>query len=205
MNFPKSVRSAQSARSAFHFCAAILALLLLARAGSPAAFAQDTMNGLSMDARAAFDGYFKYGEWLPIWVELENQGRDLDAQVQVTINSRNGPITYAAPAELPGGARKRIVLYAPPNSFSRELTVSLVNPDNPSGATWRRNDVTVQPLSAIHFLVGVLTPERGALFAHQQPAAARPAAPHLPGGRSTDRSTEASTVCARSICSSSTT
>ncbi len=116
-----------------------------------------------MQVTPAFDGFFKYGEWLPIWIELENQGRDLDTLVQVRINSRNGQITYAVPAELPRGARKRIALYAPPNSFSRELTVNLVKAAAPNGTPLLTREVTVEPLSAIHFLVGIVAAERGAL------------------------------------------
>ncbi|MBI1298724.1 hypothetical protein GC175_27635 [bacterium] len=162
MTFPKSDRFAQSAPSAFYLFAVVLAMFLFGSASSTVS-AQGSTNPLSMQVTAAFDGYFKYGEWLPIWVELENQGRDLNAQVQVQINSRSGQITYATPAELPGGARKRIVLYVPPNSFSRELTVNLVDVGNPNAAPVLSRAVTVQPLSAIHFLVGIVAPERGAL------------------------------------------
>ncbi len=38
--------------------------------------AQD--QGPKMTVKAAFSGYFKYGEWLPIQAEIENAGGDVE-------------------------------------------------------------------------------------------------------------------------------
>ena len=35
--------------------------------------------GLQMKTHVAYAGNFKYGDWLPIWVELENQGADIES------------------------------------------------------------------------------------------------------------------------------
>lgn len=142
-----------------------IALLLLGVwMPAPSLHAQSTVQGLTLSATPAFDGHFKYGEWLPIWVQVENIGRDLEAQVQARITSRNGVITYAAPASLPGGSRKRIPLYVPPNSFSHELDVQLVE----VAARDRRNvllarTVEIEPLPNITYLIGIVAPQRGAL------------------------------------------
>jgi hypothetical protein len=141
-----------------------IALLLAAWMPSPALHAQATVQGITLSATPAFDGHFKYGEWLPIWVQVENTGSDLEAQVQVRVTSRNGVITYAAPASLPGGARKRIPLYVPPNSFSHELDVQLAE----VAARSQRNvllaqTVEIEPLPNITYLIGIVAPQRGAL------------------------------------------
>jgi len=101
--------------------------LLLVLGGPGAALAQDQTTGLSMSARAAFDGYFKYGEWLPVWVELENNGPDLEAEIQIAVRGSSGEVIYAAPVDLPTVSRKRVSIYVLPNNFSRELKVRLVS------------------------------------------------------------------------------
>ena len=50
---------------------------LFPRAGSVSAQPPSQNDGLQMTVTPAFTGYFKYGEWLPIWVELENNGGDV--------------------------------------------------------------------------------------------------------------------------------
>ena len=35
-----------------------------------------------MEAQPAYGGYFKYGEWLPIFVTLENNGTDVESEVR---------------------------------------------------------------------------------------------------------------------------
>jgi hypothetical protein len=115
--------------------------------------------GLEMEAQAAFDGYFKYGEWLPIWVELENSGPDLEAEVRVRITGSWGATTFAAPVLLPSGSRKRIPVYVLPNNFSHSLQVELVSEDE----TLLSREVPVQPLANITYLVGLVAPERGGL------------------------------------------
>jgi hypothetical protein len=115
--------------------------------------------GLTMEAEAAFDGYFKYGEWLPVWVQLENSGPDLEAEVRVRVTGGGGVVTFAAPAPLPTGSRKRIPVYVLPNNFSHQLEVQLVTGDD----VLLSQKVPVQPQANVTYLAGLVTPERGAL------------------------------------------
>jgi hypothetical protein len=117
-------------------------------------------TGLRLEAVAAYGGAFKYGEWLPVWVALENTGRDLEAQVQVLVRGRGGSTTYAVQVSLPGGARKRVPIYVLPNNFSRELEVQVVDAQ---GALVATQAVPVKGYPNITFLAGLIAPERGAL------------------------------------------
>ena len=54
-----------------------------------------------MTVKAAFSGYFKYGEWLPIQVEIENSGGDVEAVLRVRVENSSGSIIFAAPVSLP--------------------------------------------------------------------------------------------------------
>jgi hypothetical protein len=112
-----------------------------------------------MEAEAAFDGHFKYGEWLPVWVQLENSGPDLEAEVRVRVPGRSGATTFAAPAPLPTGSRKLIPVYVLPNNFSHVLEVELVA----DGEVLLAQEVPVKPQPNINYQVGLVAPERGAL------------------------------------------
>jgi len=143
-----------------YLAALILVLVVAASVTRPAWSAPpDPSSSLNLEAEAAFDGYFKYGEWLPIWVQLENKGADLEAEVRVRVPGNWGATTFAVPVSLPSGARKRIPVYALPNSFSHALEVTLVADD---GVLLLRR-VPVQPLPNINFLVGLVAPQRGGL------------------------------------------
>lgn len=79
-----------------------------------------------MKAEPGFGGRFKYGEWLPVFVDLENGGPDLTGEIRVLITSPTGQLDFNLPAELPTGARKRYTLYILPNNFSRSAKVEFV-------------------------------------------------------------------------------
>jgi hypothetical protein len=139
--------------------AALAALLPLAlpprglAAGPPGA-------ALRLEARAAFGGHFKYGEWLPVFVYIENGGADTAGEIQVRVTATQGGAIYAAPVELPAGARKRVPVYVLPNNFSRQLDVQFVDA---GGQAVSSTQVAVQPNPNINLLVGILAAERGAL------------------------------------------
>jgi hypothetical protein len=115
--------------------------------------------GLEMEAKAAYDGYFKYGEWLPVWVQLENSGPDLEAEIQVHVTGSWGRTSFAAPAPLPSGSRKFIPVYVLPNNYTHVLEVQLVA----DGEMLLSQEVPVKPQPNITYQVGLVAPERGAL------------------------------------------
>ena len=138
---------------------ALVALATLVFGQMPGAVADSPPPGLTMEAEAAFDGFFKYGEWLPVWVRLENRGPDLQAEIRVRLTGGFGATTFAAPAPLPTGSRKRIPVYVLPNNFSHELEVQLVQ----GNEVLASQKVPVKPRPNDSYFVGLVAPERGAL------------------------------------------
>jgi hypothetical protein len=126
---------------------------------APSLLAESPASGVAMGAQPAFGGYFKYGEWLLVWVELENTGPDLEAQIQVHLTGGGTASVFAAPASMPTGSRKRIPLYLLPNNFSHELEVQLL--DGTKLLASQR--VTVNPWPNNTYFVGLAAPQRGAL------------------------------------------
>lgn len=138
---------------------AVITMLALVPIWGPPVAARTQPAGLKMTASAAFDGLFKYGEWLPISVELENSGPDLEAEIQVRLVGGGGTSIFAANASLPTGSRKRIPLYVLPNNFTHELQVSLVKDEQ----TLISQKVAVTPRPNLNYFIGLMTEERGAL------------------------------------------
>jgi hypothetical protein len=124
-----------------------------------AAAAAEGSPGLEMEAEAAYDGHYKYGEWLPIWVSLENSGPDLDAEVQVEVVGSWGGITYANEVSLPTGSRKRVPVYVLPNNYTRAVEVRLLH----DGEALLTEQVTVRSHLNTDYLVGIMSADRGAL------------------------------------------
>ncbi len=142
----------------------VIALLLIVVSGSLSVHQarsapSGTPPGLSMEARAAFDGYFKYGEWLPVWVELQNRGPDLVAELWVRVTGNRGTTVYASPALLPTGSHKRIPIYVLPNNFSHVLEVQLMANDD----LLHTQEVPVKAQANISYLVGLVAPRRDSL------------------------------------------
>ncbi len=139
----------------------LLALILALAAGvfHPGSEVNAQSSAPHMTVTAAYSGYFKYGEWLPVWVELENQGADLDGEVRVEVTSSQGMIVYSVPISLPSGSHKLTVVYVLPNNFSRELVVKLVS----QGETLSTGKTSVSPQANITFFTGLVASQRGAL------------------------------------------
>ncbi len=163
-NFPRSCH--RSYRVYFlRLCGlGFIALLLLAFFLKPVSvFATpETQAGLSMQADPAFDGNYKYGEWLPVWVELENQGPDLQAEINVRVTGSQASMVFSVPIELPTTSRKRLPVFVLANNFSRELEVQLTTQDQQQTLLASKK-VAVRPRPNVSYLIGILATQRGAL------------------------------------------
>src|SRR3712207_3336069 len=80
--------------------------------------------------RAGFDGLGKVGGWMPIEVEVRNDGPDIDGEVQIVVTDANtgrggtytrAPAVYTAPAILPRRSHKRMVLEAELRTTSQKI------------------------------------------------------------------------------------
>ncbi len=140
-----------------------LTILLLAQP-SAAVTAAEPVN-LTMSTQAAFGGHFKYGEWLPIFVNVENAGSNLTGQIRVSISNQTGQLDFVTPAELPAGARKRFTLYVLPNNFSRSLEVELVHEEE----TLLTSKVRLSVLPNDRYVIGLIAADEAGLAALNPP------------------------------------
>ncbi len=134
-------------------------LIILLGMAATSAKAQESPKNITMSVTPAFQGYFKYGEWLPVWVILENDGRDLEGEVQVKVVRDFEQTTFALPISLPSGAHKRIPVYVLPNNFTHEIKVELVS----DGKDILSKTTILHPQPNINYIIGVAANQRGAL------------------------------------------
>jgi hypothetical protein len=138
---------------------AFLTILTLSLNLLPSSTAEAQNRGFSMEVVSATDGYFKYGEWLPLWIQLENNGADVEVEVQVRVPATQGTSVFSVPASLPSGARKRVPLYVLPNNYSHELEVLAVSGEEVLAS----QIVPVVGLANVTYTFGIIAPEQGAL------------------------------------------
>lgn len=106
--------------------AILLASMFSAFGGGQFARAQN--GGVTLSAAAGFDGYCKDKTWLPVRVEVENTGPDLDASVQVSYkNSAGGVTSTTTDVQLPTSSRKSFFVYVFADGSLREFSVSLLD------------------------------------------------------------------------------
>src|SRR5215208_1879576 len=119
-------------------------LLQIAQAPATAAPAEQSASGqqgssaAQMTVRAGFDGLGKVGGWLPIEVEVRNDGPDIDGEIQIVVTDTNvsrgtytrAPAVYSAPAILPRRSHKRIMLEAELRATGQKLQARLVEGGN---------------------------------------------------------------------------
>src|ERR671914_3043323 len=113
-------------------------LLVAQRPASAAPAAQ-------MTVRAGFDGIGKASGWMPIEVELRNDGPDIDGEVQIFVTDSTAtrgtytraPALYTAPAILPRRSHKRLTLEAELRATGQRIQARLVE----GGAILAEQDV----------------------------------------------------------------
>src|SRR4030095_15404291 len=109
---------------------------------------------VQLTAQVGFDGYCKENAWLPVHVEVQNMGADLDATVRVSYkNSDNGITSTSTEVALPATSRKEFFLYIYPQSFLRDFNVSLLD----GKRVLKKVNLAVSCLPTPNMLFGVLS------------------------------------------------
>lgn len=99
--------------------------LLVLGLGSPLSLTAQT-GGITLQVRPFFGGHYKYGEWLPLRINVTNSGASLSANIRVEMTETSGQTAWLVPVELPSGAQKQITLYVLPTSFAQVARVRVI-------------------------------------------------------------------------------
>ncbi len=140
--------------SGFRFVSAGLMVFTLVFAGSQIQMGRaQAQGGVSLTAQVGLDGYCKTGSWIPVRLNLENTGADVDGRVQVSyLNRDDGQSVFGQDILLPTNSRKELFLYFIAAGIIRSPKVELIE----RGRTVARADIKVSCLDAPNLLFGVL-------------------------------------------------
>jgi hypothetical protein len=121
--------------------------------------AQD--DGLTLSARAGFDGLFKESAAVPVVVSARNDGPPIEGEIRVAVDSITGDeVVYTAPISLPTGSDKRVALYVHVLPFAGDLAVQLVSGETVVAAV-ETNPLNMTPPDDL--LYGIVTADPGGL------------------------------------------
>lgn len=112
---------------------------------------------VALSADVAYGGMYRVGSWVPVRVTVQNDGTDMAAEVRVTVRSS---ATFAASVDLPGGARKAVIVYAFVPGFARQMTVSLVDSGasaDTAASPLLQQQLTLDPQTSDKHMVGVVS------------------------------------------------
>jgi hypothetical protein len=115
-----------------------------------------------MDVRAGFDGAGRVGGWVPLDVQLVNEGSELKAQVEVVVDQPGGrsmfsfvPTTFSLPVVLPRLSNRRFTMEVNlPNATNNRLTARLVNASG--GELITEQDISMTRVPLGDYFCGVL-------------------------------------------------
>jgi hypothetical protein len=79
--------------------------------------------GLTVDVSVGFDGYYKVGRLLPVWLEAENRGPHFSGEFVIEW----GPVTYRQEVALPSPSRKRFEFYVRAHDSRSRLEARLID------------------------------------------------------------------------------
>src|SRR6266700_4907559 len=121
-----------------------------------------TAGSVRMDVRAGFDGAGRVGGWVPLDIQLVNEGSELTAQVEVVVDQPGGrstysyvPTTFSLPVVLPRLSNRRFSMEVNlPNATNNRLTARLVR--NPGGELITEQDISMTRVQLGDYFCGVL-------------------------------------------------
>lgn len=139
-----------------------LALLLLIVIVYPTQAQEEPAQpaGLTLSARAGFDGLYKGEYWLPVVVSVANSGPAIEGEVRVYPGTNpNNELRYRAPISLPTQSDKRVTVYVRMSGAATTALVQLADAEGHIIAQTRTQQLA--RVRAADMLYGVVSPDAG--------------------------------------------
>lgn len=139
-------------------------------ADTPVASAQTPPN-VRMSARSLFQGHFKFGDWLPVEVNLENFGKSIEVSVEAEITTRIGTSGYKTNFQrtisLNERANKKFILYVIPfvetANTSRSVVYNTTVYVKAKNQRLAESKVNLVPFNPVDYIVASVTQDPNAL------------------------------------------
>lgn len=123
-------------------------------------------SGVTLEAEAGFDGYYRSGGWIPVRITVANTGADAEGEVQIASYSNwRGKVVYSRSLSLPTQSRKQFVMYVHVDSYVHNISVKLSYTVN--GKARHRNAISkkvdLQPLDPQSLLCAIVSDDPASL------------------------------------------
>ncbi len=117
--------------------------------------AQSSSASVSLSVEAGFDGTFRENDWIPVHIQVSNDGEGLDGRLVVRPETSASSVrdSYSVPISLPTGAQKSVFLYITAESFATEIRVEMITNDGVVAAVEPARLRSVQARDQIHVVV----------------------------------------------------
>lgn len=103
-----------------------LIIALLCVIGAVTVSAQNVTTLVSLSVDAGFDGRFRENMWMPLRIEITNNGDPIEGRVLVRPERSNALTNiYSTPVSLPTGSRQTVFLYVTMYAFGTSVRVEL--------------------------------------------------------------------------------
>ncbi|MDD5039304.1 MAG: hypothetical protein PHN78_08355, partial [Dehalococcoidales bacterium] len=139
----------------------LIFLISLSLAGFPSVVLAGEPSAISTKVEVGFDGKARTGFWIPVVVDMENQGPDFDGEIEISVDPYSsavrqpGPVyqsRYVTEVVLPRGSHKRVTIYIPCLSAIPRLEIDLVS----KGKTVDSIEQTISMVGERDLFVGVV-------------------------------------------------
>jgi hypothetical protein len=133
----------------------VLVVLMGALLGFVPVQAQNLSGQVTLTVEAGYDSYFRGEQWIPLRIEVRNNGPDIVGRLLVRPETSGSGLTgtYSTPISLAQGSDKTAFLYITARSFAQRIRVELIDD---SFLVYGSADVTlrnIQPLDGLYMVV----------------------------------------------------
>ncbi|MDR3539740.1 MAG: DUF4350 domain-containing protein [Desulfosporosinus sp.] len=134
----------------------LLSIVALSANGILAASEDENQNpSIIIKAKGTYGNYTKRGAWLPLEVEVANQGKDLQGSLRVIPNDAPpgfSTLDYVSSAVLPQGSIKAFDFYIPVQGSLTSVMIELIS----SEKVLAKQSVSLISLSDVQWVIGLL-------------------------------------------------
>ncbi len=110
---------------------------------------------IDLSVRAGYDGRFRESDWLPVVVNVSNQGDPMQGRLVIRPETSGVGITntFSAPVNLPTGATQTVTLYVTARSFATQIRVELIDDGGVIVAAEPAVIAAIQPMDRLYVVV----------------------------------------------------
>jgi len=111
----------------------LMAVIIFAMQSYQVVLAQSIRDEVkvNMEVKVGFDGYYRLGNYVPFYFEIDNKLKDINGELQIELPDELDNLTlYSIQINLPNNSTKKFVMNVPISRFTSKLQVNIVEGKN---------------------------------------------------------------------------